>query len=65
MSFKDTIKVRMGAELYGRIDTEAGREVALAMQMPLKDGFNEDQHYSPRLLLREFQTDSDGLQRAV
>lgn len=59
MSFRDTIKAKIGAECYTRLENEAQKEVALAMQMALKDKFNEDQYYSPRLLLREFQADSE------
>src|SRR5713226_5746575 len=64
MSFRDTIEAKIGAGSYTHIETEAKQEVALAMQMPLKDKFNQDQYYSPRLLLREFQEDSDRFQKA-
>ena len=57
MSFRDTIKAKVGGERYARIQTDAEKEVALAIQMPLKDNFDNDQYYSPRLLLREFQAD--------
>ncbi len=64
MSFRDTIKTNIGAGSYAHIETEAEHEVALAMQMPLKDKFDQDQYYSPRLLLREFQAESDRFQKA-
>src|SRR5579864_2570152 len=35
MSFLDTIKAKVGNEVYLRIEKEAEKEVALAMQMPL------------------------------
>jgi hypothetical protein len=64
MSFTDTIKAKIGPECYARLESEAQKEVARAMQMPLKDKFYEDQYYSPRLLLREFQADSERFQKA-
>jgi len=63
MSFKDNLEANMGGERYARIQTEAEKEVALAIQMPLKDKFNQDQYYSPRLLLREFQADYEHFQK--
>lgn len=43
MSFSDNIKAKVGGELYARILTEVENEVALAIQMPLKDKFEQDQ----------------------
>jgi hypothetical protein len=57
MSFRDDIKAKISGERYARIQAEAEKEVALAMQMPLKDKFDQEQYYSPRLLLREFGAD--------
>jgi hypothetical protein len=57
MSFIDSIKAKIGGGRYGHFHAEAEKEVALAMQMELKDKFDQDQYYSPRLLLREFQAD--------
>jgi hypothetical protein len=64
MSFRDNIKAKIGDEYYTRIQTEAEKEVALAIQMPLKDKFDEDQYYSPQLLLKEFQADYEHFQKA-
>jgi hypothetical protein len=63
MSFRDNVKAKMGAERYVHIQAEAEKEVALAMQMPLKDKFDQDQYYSPRLLLRESQADYEYFHR--
>lgn len=46
------------------METEAQREVAFAMQMPLKDQFDQGQYYSPRLLLKEFEVEAESLQNA-
>jgi hypothetical protein len=36
MSFLDTIKAKLGAETYLRLEQEGDKEVACAMQMPYK-----------------------------
>lgn len=63
MSFRDTIKARIGAECYTRLENEAQKEVDLAMQMALKDKYTENQYHSPRLLLRELQAESERFQK--
>lgn len=57
MSFRDAVKLKIGAECFARIEQEANREVTLALQMPLKDKYDTKQFYQPRLLLAEFQGD--------
>ena len=47
MTFRDTIEAKIGPVAVAHLKAEAEHEVALAMQMPLKDKFNEDQYYSP------------------
>jgi hypothetical protein len=63
MSFRDTIRGKIGSDCYRRLDIEAQKEVALAKQMALQGKFYEDQYYSPRLLLRELQADSVRFQK--
>jgi hypothetical protein len=64
MSFHDTIKTRIRAECRSHIERESEKEVALAMQKPLKDKYDTDQYHSPRLLLREFQADCEHFEKA-
>lgn len=53
MSFLETIKKQIGDELYSRLEKEAEKEVALAMKMPLKDKWGQEQYYRQRFLLAE------------
>jgi hypothetical protein len=48
MSFLATIKGKTGNELYAHLVKEAEKEVAAAMQMPLKDQYRHDQYYQPK-----------------
>lgn len=48
MSFLETIKVKIGGELYSRLEKEAEKEVAAAIQMPLKDQYGQDQYHRPK-----------------
>jgi hypothetical protein len=51
MSFQDTIKVKVCNEVYLRIEKEAEKEVALAMQMPLTRENYEKNYYGQRFSL--------------
>jgi hypothetical protein len=53
MSFLTTLKEKIGNELYTHLEKEAEKEVALAMQMPLRNQFGDEQYYSPRFILAE------------
>jgi hypothetical protein len=64
MSFHDTIRSGIRVECHAHIEHESEREVALAMEKPLKDKYGTDQYHSPRLLLREFQADCDHFENA-
>jgi hypothetical protein len=64
MTFMGTIKATLRPDGYERIEGEAQQEVALAMQMQLKDDFGQDRYYSPRLLLREFESESERFRKA-
>jgi hypothetical protein len=48
MSFLATVKGKIGNELYALLEKEAEKEVAAAIQMPLKDQYRQDQHYWPK-----------------
>ncbi len=48
MSFLETVKGKIGSELYSRLEKEAEKEIAAAIQMPLKDQYGQDQYYRPR-----------------
>src|SRR5579864_6000175 len=45
MSFLDTVKAKVGKEAYLDIEKKAEKEVALAMQMPLRDQYHQENHY--------------------
>ena len=51
MLFLDTIKAKLGAETYLRLEQEGDKEVACAMQMPLQDKYHQDLWYQQRFLL--------------
>src|SRR5260370_34469364 len=59
MSFRDTLKVKVGPERYAHIGKEAQTELSRALEMPLKDKFDADQYYSPRPLLKEFASEAE------
>jgi hypothetical protein len=63
MSFLDTIKARIGGESYSRLEKTAEKEVALAMQMPLVDGYQQQQFYIQRFLLGELLTECESFER--
>jgi hypothetical protein len=48
MSFLETVKAKIGCELYSRLEKVAENEVAAAIQMPLKDQYRQDQYYRPK-----------------
>jgi hypothetical protein len=65
MSLHDAVKLHlMRSEGYAHIEAEAQKEVALAMQKPLKDQYGTDQYHYPRLLLKEFQAECDRFEKA-
>src|ERR1700731_3618820 len=64
MSFRDAVKQKIGTECFARVEQEANREVTLALRMPLKDKYDTEQFYRPRLLLAEFQEDYERFERA-
>lgn len=51
MSFLDTVKARIGNDVYLRLEEEAEKEVAVAKGMPLRGAHNEKKYYQPRHLL--------------
>ncbi len=53
MSFLGTIKRKIGDNLYSCLEKEAEKEVAMAIQMPLKDQYRQEQYHWPRFLLAE------------
>jgi hypothetical protein len=59
MSFLAFVKAKIGNEAYLHIESEAEKEVALAMQMPLLSKHNQERYYTPRFvageLLGEFE----------
>jgi hypothetical protein len=59
MSFLETVKAKIGNETYLHIESEAEKEVALAMQMPLLSKYHQENYYTPRFvageLLAEFE----------
>lgn len=64
MSFLDTIKAKAGAETYRHIENVAEKEVALAMQMPLRDQYYQESYYRPRFLLGELLSDFELFEKA-
>src|ERR1700693_595298 len=56
MSFLETIKAKVGNEVYQRIEKEAEKEVALAMQMPLTDQNYEKKYYRQRFRVDQAPT---------
>lgn len=54
MSFLETAKGKIGAELYLRLENEAEKEVASAIQMPLRDKWGQEQYHWPKFLLADF-----------
>jgi len=64
MSFLDTIKAKVGKASYGHIENEAEKEVALAMKMPLKDQYHQEQYYTPRFLLGELLGEFESFEKA-
>jgi|HubBroStandDraft_4_1064222.scaffolds.fasta_scaffold86722_1 hypothetical protein len=63
MSFLDTIKAKVGAETYRHIENVADKEVALAMEMPLRDQYHQEKYYQPRVLLGELLSDFELFER--
>lgn len=59
MSFRDTLKANIRPERYAHIEKEAQKELALALAMPLKDGYGTEQFYKPRPLLKEFASEAE------
>ena len=53
MSFLETVKGRIGVQLYSRLENEAEKEVASAIQMPLRDKWGQEQYHWPKFLLAE------------
>ncbi|MCX6902258.1 MAG: hypothetical protein NTW03_02005 [Verrucomicrobia bacterium] len=53
MSFLGTVKGKIGSEIYSRLQNEAEKEVAIAMQMPLRNQYGDEQYYQPRFVLAE------------
>lgn len=48
MPFRQTITTLVGAELYASLEAEAEKEVALALQMPLRDEYRQEKYYRCR-----------------
>jgi hypothetical protein len=63
MSFRDTLKAKLGPQRYAHIEKEAQTEFSRALEMPLKDKFDTDQYYSPRPLLKEFASEAEFLDK--
>jgi len=63
MSFLDTIKGRIGRETYSRLEDAAEKEVALAMQMPLRDQYGQEMFYEPRLLLGDLLAECEAFEQ--
>jgi hypothetical protein len=57
MSALDSLKAKIGNEAHLHIEREAEKEVALAMQMPLRDEALQAKYYYPRFLLAELLTE--------
>lgn len=51
MEFIEEITSKVGEEISKRLEDEANKEVSLALKMPLKNEYDEDNHYRPRPLL--------------
>ncbi|KKW41991.1 MAG: hypothetical protein UY92_C0011G0013 [Candidatus Magasanikbacteria bacterium GW2011_GWA2_56_11] len=51
MNFLNKIKEIIGDQVYSKLESEADKEVALAMQMPLKDQYRQEKYYQPRHLI--------------
>lgn len=49
--YQDKLKEQIGTESYSHLEDEAEKEVALAIQMPLKDQWRQDKYYHRRFLL--------------
>lgn len=64
MSFLNTIKARAGQAAYDRLDRAAEKEVALAMQMPLVDEFEQSAYYRPRFLMPDLLAENESFERA-
>lgn len=64
MSFLETIKARVGVGTYDRLEGQAEKEVRLAMSMPLKDQYHQENYYKQRFLLGELRTDFEAFENA-
>jgi hypothetical protein len=64
MSFHDTIKAIIGSETYVRLESEAEKEVRLAMAMPLLDQYHQENYYKQRFLLGELRTEAEAFENA-
>lgn len=64
MSFLDTIKAKVGEQRYRHIENVAEKEVARAMQMPLKDKYHQEQYYSPRSVVAELLGEFESFENA-
>jgi hypothetical protein len=64
MSEIDAIKAKVGEAALLHIENEAEKEVALAMQMELRDEIQRDRYYRPRSLLVEFRSELESFEAA-
>ena len=63
MNFLETITTRIGHDSYSRLKAAAEKEVALAMQMPLRNQWGQEQYYGQRFLLGELLDECEHFQK--
>jgi hypothetical protein len=62
-SLLETIKARIGVETYSVLERMSEAEVALAIQMPLRDRDDHEQYYAPRFLLGKLFSECESFER--
>jgi hypothetical protein len=56
---QNSLKEEVGESIYARLNGEAEKEVARALQMPLIDQHRKEQYYRPRYLLSDLITECE------
>ena len=57
MSYVNTIRGQIGQDRFERLEKEADKELALALQAPLTDRYGNKQYYRKRLLIGDLFPD--------
>lgn len=58
-----SLKEKIGEDVFARIEAGAEKEVALAMKMPLADQWRQKKYYRPRFVLPEFLEEMSHFQK--